>query len=87
MLTHQEGGLICLHRLPLLVSQTTEFVICIFTITSIMLHQHNSGAQFEGDLGEIIGLGIEISPYFDLREKWEFVFLKFSSCQHTIDKL
>ena len=29
------------------------------------------GAQFEGDLGEILALGAEISPYFGLREKWE----------------
>ena len=32
---------------------------------------NNSGAQFEGDLGEILALGAEISPYFGLREKWE----------------
>ena len=31
----------------------------------------SSGAQFEGDLGEILALGAEISPYFGLREKWE----------------
>ena len=30
-----------------------------------------SGAQFEGDLGEIFALGAEISPYIGLREKWE----------------
>ena len=35
-----------------------------------------SGAQFEGDLGEILAivilaLGAEISPYIGLREKWE----------------
>ena len=29
------------------------------------------GAQFEGDLGEILALGAEISPYIGLREKWE----------------
>ena len=29
------------------------------------------GAQFEGDLGEILALGAEILPYIDLREKWE----------------
>ena len=53
-----------------------------------------AGAQFEGDLGEILTLGAEISPYIGLREKWEspkkkkkFFFSKFSSCQHTIDKL
>ena len=27
------------------------------------------GAQFEGDLGEILALGAEISPYIGLREK------------------
>ena len=30
-----------------------------------------AGAQFEGDLGEILALGAEISPYIGLREKWE----------------
>ena len=48
------------------------------------------GAQFEGDLGEILVLGTEISPYIGLREKWDFFFFfffKFSSCQHTIDML
>ena len=30
-----------------------------------------SGAQFEGDLGEILTQGAEISPYIGLREKWE----------------
>ena len=30
-----------------------------------------SGAQFEGDLGEILALGAEISPYIGLREKLE----------------
>ena len=33
--------------------------------------QYEAGAQFEGDLGEILALGAEISPYFGLREKWE----------------
>ena len=28
-----------------------------------------AGAQFEGDLGEILALGAEISPYNGLREK------------------
>ena len=51
-----------------------------------------SGAQFEGDLGEILALGAEILPYIGLREKWESPLkknkkIKFSSCQHTIDKL
>ena len=32
---------------------------------------HKTGAQFEGDLGEILALGAEILPYIDLREKWE----------------
>ena len=31
----------------------------------------HSGAQFEGDLGEILALGAEISPCIGLREKWE----------------
>ena len=30
-----------------------------------------AGAQFEGDLREILALGAEISPYIGLREKWE----------------
>ena len=33
--------------------------------------QVTAGAQFEGDLGEILALGAEISPYIGLREKWE----------------
>ena len=33
--------------------------------------QFLSGVQFEGDLGEIVALGAEISPYIGLREKWE----------------
>ena len=35
-----------------------------------------TGVQFEGDLGEILALGAEISPYIGLREKW-FFFLSF----------
>ena len=31
----------------------------------------SAGAQFEGDLGKILALGAEISPYIGLREKWE----------------
>ena len=47
-----------------------------------------AGAQFEGDLGEILALGAEILPYIGLREKWEsHFFFKFLSCQHTIGKL
>ena len=38
------------------------FSFCLFYCT---------GAQFEGDLGEILVLGAEISPYIGLREKWE----------------
>ena len=34
------GGLICLFRVPLLVSQTTEFVICLLIIKSATLQQH-----------------------------------------------
>ena len=30
-----------------------------------------AGAQFAGDLGEILALGAKISPYIGLREKWE----------------
>ena len=33
--------------------------------------QPAAGAQFEGDLGEILTLGAEISPYIGLREKLE----------------
>ena len=40
-----------------------------------------SGAQFEGNLGEMLALGAEILPYIGL------LFFMFSSCQHTIDKL
>ena len=29
------------------------------------------GAQFEGDLGEILAIVAEILPYIGLREKWE----------------
>ena len=32
---------------------------------------NEAGAQFEGDLGEILALGAEISPFIGLREKWE----------------
>ena len=54
----------------------------------------NAGIQLEGDLGEILALGAEISPYIGLREKWEsplkkkkcyIIVFDFSSCQHTID--
>ena len=31
----------------------------------------HAGAQFVCDLGEILVLGAEISPYIGLREKWE----------------
>ena len=34
-------------------------------------HISQSGVQFEGDLGEIVVLGAEISPYIGLGEKWE----------------
>ena len=30
-----------------------------------------SGAQFEGNLGKILALRAEISPYIGLREKWD----------------
>ena len=33
--------------------------------------EDKAGAQFEGDLGEILALRAKISPYIGLREKWE----------------
>ena len=39
---------------------------CMFALSFVP-----SGAQFEGDLGEILALGAEILPYIGLREKWE----------------
>ena len=35
------------------------------------MRKQGPGAQFEGDLGEILALGAEISHYIGLREKWE----------------
>ena len=67
-----------------------------------MNQEMHSGAQFEGDLGEILAhlgeilaLGAEISPYIvsgrsgslTKKKKKKKNFFKFSSCQHTIDKL
>ena len=47
-----------------------------------------SEVQFEGDLGEILALRSEMLLYIGLREKWESQKKKkFSSFQHTIDKL
>ena len=37
-----------------------------------LVNLFSAGAQFEGDLGEILALGAEISPYIGFREKWEF---------------
>ena len=51
----------------------------------VLIATLDAGAQFEGNLGEILALGAEISPYTGLREK--LFFFKFPSCQHTIDKL
>ena len=53
------------------------------------------GVQFEGDLGEILALGAEISQgevgvSLKKKKKKKIFFFKFSfyqSCQHTIDKL
>ena len=36
--------------------------------TLLLVH---SGAQFEGDLGDLLALGAKISPFIGLREKWE----------------
>ena len=56
-----------------------------------------AGAQFEGDLGKILALGAEISPYIGLREKWEsplkkkkkkfFFFLVFILSAHHMQAL
>ena len=40
-------------------------------VFKIVSRVDDTGAQFEGDLGEILALGAEISPYSGLREKWE----------------
>ena len=37
----------------------------------MIFESHIAGVQFEGDLGEILALGAEISPCIGLREKWE----------------
>ena len=42
-----------------------------FSLPCGSLTNSYTGAQFEGDLGEILALGSEISPYIGLREKWE----------------
>ena len=39
--------------------------------SNIKQDERNSGAQFEGDLGKILAIGAEISPYIGLGEKWE----------------
>ena len=47
--------------------------------TDLQINQRTNGPvnthltsrdQFEGDLGEILALGAEISPYIGLRKKW-----------------
>ena len=45
-------------------------LICMTGISPVEF-ENGTGAQFEGDLGEILALGAEISPYIGLREKWE----------------
>ena len=49
------------------------FTIFLQLITNFLAKFHGkiAGAQFEGDLGEILALGAEILPYIGLREKWE----------------
>ena len=39
--------------------------------SSHLIEYMNAGAQFEGNLGKILALRAEISPYIGLREKWE----------------
>ena len=43
----------------------------LIEIMKVVSIEGQSGAQFEGNLGEILALGAEISPYIGLREKWE----------------
>ena len=42
-----------------------------YIVANLYENVGNAGAQFEGDLGEILALGAEISPYIGLSEKWE----------------
>ena len=44
---------------------------CDQTAEALTSEPWRAGAQFEGNLGEILALGAEISPYIGLREKWE----------------
>ena len=43
----------------------------LISIFATIYIEIKTGVQFEGDLGEIVALGAEISPYIGLREKWE----------------
>ena len=49
---------------------------------------NKSVVQFEGDFGEILALGAELSPYIGLSRGWEspYFFLSFI-LSYTIDKL
>ena len=51
--------------------KTKVLISCAITKQIICDLVFTAGAQFEGDLGEILTLGVEISPYIGLREKWE----------------
>ena len=51
------------------VTQTSQGGCYLFVF--LLYNRLNTGAQFEGDLGEILALGAENSPYIGLREKWE----------------
>ena len=53
------------------------FVFCSIDSTLAVHTTVKAGAQFEGDLGEILAQGVEISPYIGLREKWKKKKLSF----------
>ena len=55
-----------------MVSDFNALYGCFNEMNSGLVSHGRAGAQFEGDLGEILALGTEISPYIGLREKWEF---------------
>ena len=50
---------------------TKQRKILVEIVRYVFLPWGPAGAQFEGDLGEILALGAEILPYIGLREKWE----------------
>ena len=52
--------------ITLLIRMTVVPIQCSFSV-----FWEWAGAQLDGDLGEILALGAEISPYIGLREKWE----------------